>query len=420
MSDTPLLCAVEYEAEANWAENAAFTPAHRIPLLEPIDIGGFTQDAMDASRHVQQLQGGTSPVIGPKEASWKETMYLHGHGGITSGAVAIDPIETYWGYMFGNPSLAEAISPPTRSAAAGTTVAAGSTTTLVNTAASGTIARGSLVRIGQSGLSKDPRGGGQFYAVNNHTGTVLTTRHALPAIPSVADVIHSGVNLYLPETIAGAAIKGLRKRFLTPEQKYEARGCYIKSLALTGLGPAAIPKIETDWGGSWWQSTNVGAFPSATASNQYTPAPNGGGSFCYGTVGSTVANYLTIRDFSINIELGVVPLPGHNGVDPFQRYVGARRTPSKITGTFTFDAEASGTNTFEGLFLAGTRIWITNTLSATAGSALGMHLQNCCITKRTKQTAVNGINSFVVDFTAYAGTDLATELSQAALVVCVA
>lgn len=420
MSNSNVLCAVEYEAETNWAENVAFTPTHRLSLLDPVDLKDLSQDAIEATRHVQQLQGGTTPVLGPKDATFTERMYLHGHGGATSGAVTIDPVETYWGYIFGNPSLGEANSGPTRSAANGTTAAAGSTTTAINTAASGTIARGSGVRIGTSGLSADTRGAGQFYFVNNHTGTVLTLRHATLLAPNAADVIHSGVNLYLPELTANSAVKGLRKRFLTANQKYETRGCYPKALRLTGLGPAEIPLIESDWGASWWQSTNVGAFPSLTASNQYNPAPNGGGSFVYGSVGSTVRTLLEIRAFSISIELGIVPLPGHNGVDPYQRYVGARRVPSKITGQFTFDAEASGTNTFESLYLARTAIWMTNSLSTAAGSAMGLHLQNCVITKRPKQTTVNGINSIIVDFQAFAGSDTTTELSQSAMVLCAA
>jgi hypothetical protein len=168
---------------------------------------------------------------------------------------------------------------------------------------------------------------------------------------------------------------------------------------------------------SWWDSTSGATFPSTVAQNQYNPAPVGGGSFIVGDVGSTTRNAYDVRAFSISIELGMVPLPGYGGVDPYQRYVGARRVPSKVRWSFTVDAEASGVHLWEDKYLAGTSIWITNSLSTAAGSAVGMHMQNCKIDKRPKQVSVNGINSILVEGYACAGSDTTTELSQSAFVL---
>lgn len=420
MSQTDALFQLEYEQETSWGENVSTFATHRPPLIKPIDLTPLTQDAVNSNRNISQLQGGTSWFPGLKDGQLTLDMYLHGHGGVTSGAVTIDPVETFWSYFFGNPSLVEANAAPTRSAASGTTVAAGSTTTAVNTVASGTFARGSLCRIGTGGLSADGRGSGQFYQVNNHTGTVLNLRNATIANPNAADVVHSGVNLYLPETPANTAIKSWRGRILTGNQRYFVRGVYPKALRLQGLSPGEIATLSGDVGITSWDSTSGGTFPSAVARNDYDPQPNAGGSFIVGDAGSTVRFPYDAREFNINIELGVVPLPGHGAVDPFSKYVAARRTPSKITGSFVIDAEATGTNTFETKFLAKTSFWIVASLSTTAGAALGIALQNCKITKRPKQVSRNGINSILVEFCAYAGTDTTTDLSQAALVVCAA
>jgi hypothetical protein len=418
MSYTDALCALEYEQETAWGENVSTFATHRIPLTKPIDVGSLTQEGVDPGRNISQLQGGTTWFPGVKDGTLSTMQWLHGHGAATAGAVTLDAIETFHGFAWGNPSLAEANAAPTRSAASGTTVAAGSTTTAVNTVASGTVSRGSLVRIGTSGLSADTRGGGQFYHVNNHTGTVLTTRNALIAAPNAADVVHSAVNLYIPETVGNSQIKSWRGRVLTPaNQRYILRGMYPKAIKLDGLAGGQFATIGYDWGVTSFTETSGGTWPSPVTRNDYNPSPNAGGSFIMGTVGSTVRTPYNVRDFSISVELGVMPLPGHGAVDPYSKYVSAVRTPSKITGTVTIDAEATGTNTFAGYFDAGTAFWIVASLSTVAGAALGIGLQNCKLTKRPLQTSRNGILSFALEFCAYAGTDTTTDLSQAALVI---
>jgi hypothetical protein len=419
MSYTDALCALEMEQETNWGENVATFATHRIPLTKPIDLTGLVQEGVDPGRNISQLQGGTTWFPGVKDGTFTTTHWLHGHGGVTSGAVTIDPLETFDGLAWGNPALAEANAAPTRSAASGTTAAAASTTTSINTVASGTLARGSLFRLGTGGLSADGRGSGQFYPVNNHTGTVLVPRHATITAPNAGDIIHSGVNLYLPETVGNSAIKSWRGRVLTPaNQRYILRGLYAKAIKLDGLGPGQFATVGYDWGVTSFAETSGGAWPSAVSRNDYNPAPNAGGSFIMGTVGSTVRTPYNVREFSLNIELGVMPLAGHGAVDPYSKYVSAVRTPSKITGSVTIDAEATGTNTFAGYFDAGTAFWIVATLNSIAGSAVGIALQNCKLTKRPIQISRNGILSFVLDFCAYAGTDTTTELSQSALVIC--
>lgn len=421
MSNTSLLAALEYEQEATWCVNAPTFATHRWPLIDEI-IYDLKQEGMDARRIVQQLQGGTAVVKGIKSGTVKTKMHLHGHGGPTSGAVAIDPVETIWGFVFGNPSLAENLSCPTRSAPNGTTInGAGSTTTVLVTTASGTFARGALCRVGTGGISADGKGSGQFYPIANHTGTNLTLRHATITAPSDTNVVHSGVNFYLPETTPNSTVKSWRGRILTPDQQYITRGMFPTAIVLAGLSPAETSSLEVDWGVSDWDETNGGTWPSAVASNQYNPSPNAGGSFVVTDVGSSVRTAYDIRQFSVTIDLGIIPFEGHAGVGPYQKYISARRVPSKVRGSFTVDAPAAAAaNVWLSKFDAGTAIAITNSLSVTSGSAQGIHMQNCKILERPKQVNVNGINGLVVNFEAHAGTDLTTELSQAAFVYCAA
>jgi hypothetical protein len=424
MANHNSLFQVEYEAEtdsaAGWAANTDTYATHRVPIVGPIDTSGLVQDAIEPGRTVQTLQGGTAPILGPKGGSFRMRLWLHGHGSSTSGATTIDAVETFLGYAFGKPSGSTGALV---SASAGTTInGSGSTTTILVTTASATFARGSLCRVGASGLSADGRGSGQWYAVGDHTSTNLTLRHATITAAANADVVYSATNFWLPELATNSGVRGLRMRFVTPDQQYRCHGCFPMSITFGGLNPAETPYIEIEWGVTWWTSTSGGTWPSAVSRNDYNPAPIGGGSMVIGDVGSSTRTAYSIRAFSVSVELGIVPLDGHGGADPYGRYVGAVRTPSKIRASFTIDAETAGTNTFETKYLAGTSQWFTWSGSTAAGSALGMHAQNFKLDKRPKQIAgPNGINSFVVEGYCCSGTtDTTTDLSQAALVVAYA
>ena len=420
MSQTDKLYAVEYEAEASWAENVSTFATYRPAILTAIDTSNLKHDAIEPERVVQQLQGGTPPILGPKSGEFTMELWATGHGSSTSGAITLDPNEVFKGFIFGNPSLAEALSAPTRSAASGTTInGAGSTTTVLVTTASGTFARGSLCRVGAGGGTADGRGNGKFYAVNNHTGTNLTLRHATQANPANADIVYTAVNFYFNETVANTAVKGVRFRFLSGDKQYICRGCWPKTVELVGTDVSERPRWRITWGVSEWDSTSSGIFPSAVATNTFNPAPVCGGAIQVQDVGVTTRNERNARGFKITIEMGVVPLEGHGGVWPFQTYVAAVRTPSKIRASW-IETAGDGHATWEAKYLAGTAQAITASLSITNGSALGIQMQNFKLDKRPVQISHNGINSVMLEGYACAGTDVTTELSQAALVVAYA
>jgi hypothetical protein len=423
MSNTDQLGALEYEQEASWCVATSTFATHRWPILEPLNISGLTEQADGPERVVQQLQGGTTPVRSVRGGEFDTLMWLHGHGGATSGAVTIDPIETIMAYAFGDPSLSEANSCPTRSATSGTTVnGSGSTTTNIVTTASGTFAVNSLFRLGTGGISADGRGSGQFYPVTSHTTTNLVPRFATITAAANTDAVHSAVNFYLPETPTNASVKSWRGRWVTPDQQVIMRGIYPKAMTFAGLNGTEKPTFGVKWGVSDWDSARVAVdaatYPSTVTQNQYNPAANAGGSFIVGDFGSTVRTAYNVRDFSITVELGVHPFPGHTGVGPRQSIIGARRTPSKIRWSFIVDATTGAAeNIWETKYEAGTAIWIMNTLSSAAGSAVGFWMQNCKIDRVPTLMSHNGINSIKVEGYACAGTTVTTELSQAALVV---
>jgi hypothetical protein len=414
VSQTDRLFALEYEAEAGWAENVSTFATHRIPCLGPI-VPDFKQDMIEPERAVQQLQGGTAPILGPKSGTFRFRVHATGHGSATSGAVALTAMETFKGYGFGNPSLGESLSAPTRSAANGTTAAGGSTVSNVVTAASGTIARGSLVRLG---AARDGRGGGKFYAVNNHTGTNLALRNDTQLALNAADVVHSAVNFYFPETIAGTAVKGLRFRFLYLDKQYLARGCWIQSITLVDTDVGQTPKWEFEVGVSEWDSTTGATFPSAVAMSTDNPSPVCGGALHVQDVGVTTRNERNARGFTLTIQTGIQPTRGHGGLWPYQTYVGAIRTTSKIRASWI--EAVTDIATWETKYRAGTAQQLVASLSITAGSALGVHIQTLRLDKHPVLIVNDNTNAVQLEGYACAGTDTATELSQAAAVIAYA
>lgn len=415
MSFASALAAVEYEAETTWGEATATFAAHRIPIVGALDTNGLVQAKQDSDRSQQFLQGGSQHILGVKGGSFKMKLWLAGHGVTTAGAVTLDAMETFLGYVFGNPSLTTGVI---LSAAASTTATAG-TAAAPTTAASATFTAGTLCRIGAMG---DTRGGAQFYPIGTHVGTTLSLLLAMLGAPTNGDIVYPCSNFFFPESTANSAVKGLRFRLLTANQRYECHGCWPMSATISGLNPGEIPAIEIEWGVSWWIPVATGTFPSAVASNAYNPAPVAAGSLLLQDVGVTTNNAAArriCRSFSIQIQLGIVPLQGPGAVaDAFQVIVGAVRTPSQIKVSWMEDAEAAGTATLDAKFLAATPQQAMFTASCTAGSALGFYFRSLVICgKRPVQQPDNSINRTMIEAYAYTGPVTTTDPQAAAFMM---
>lgn len=409
MSNASQLAALEYEAETTFGENVSTFGTHRVPIFGDPDITGLKHDKQDAKRVSQRLQEGSLWILGPQSGSFKTKMYLHGHGSTTSGATTVDPVETFLSFAFGTPS-ASIIS-----AASGTTLTGG-TATVPLTTASGTFAAGSLCRIGSL---NDARGNGQFYAIATHTTTTLTLLQAMDGVPSNGDVLFSAANFFLPEdpTGAPAAITGLRMRFLTANLRYELHGCYPTNLAITGLNPGEIPTIEVTWGVSWWQYSTA-TYPSVLASNQYNPGPVASGSFFLNDVGTLTRVKRTVREFSIDVKMGVDMLPGPGGVNAYQVCIGAKRVVSDITVKWTEDSDAATlTPALDTFALGTTKKHMTATLSTTAGSAIGFRFNALAVKSRPIQTKRGNINSVSIECDAQTGSTLTSDLTASAMIM---
>ncbi len=414
MSNAAELGAVEWEPEGAWAENVS-TFANRAPVISTIDLSGLKQDKLEPGFLTQYLQGGSQHILGPQAGSFKTRFHFPGHGGVTSGAMAASALATLFSYAYGAITVG-----PT-----GSTFTGGGTAAAPVTTASGTFPAGGLCRGGVGGLSADARGNGAWAAISTHVGTALNLATAFDAPPANLDVLHSAVNLYIPESAndASTSVPGLRLRAVTPNLRYEMRGCYAMGLTIGGTNAGETMWGEIEWGVSSWKPTAGGAYPSAVASIQNLPSPIGNGGFFLADVGTSTRGATSkrnIRNFSVEIQLGIAPLVGHNGVDPYQTIVGAKRTPSKIKVRWVEDADAAATATptLDAYFTGSTPKHALWEGSRTPGSAVAIYFRNLCIVgARPVQFADGGVNRIAVEAMAYTGPTSTSELTLAAMVL---
>jgi hypothetical protein len=325
VSNPTKLSSICYEAESSFGENTGTAATLRLPVLSSVDASGLVHNKTDADRVVQYLNACPGYVLGTMGGSVKTKTYLTGHGSATSGATTATTYETWLSLFWGNGAV---------SAASGTTFSAG-TATAPTTVASGTFAAGS---IGWAGVLGDGRGNGQPFVVGTHSATTLNLLTAMGASPSAADICASGYTFYLPETTF--SVTSQRLLLQSANLEYLCHGCHPTAVTIAGLEPGGKPTIEITWAVAWWEYKTT-TFPSAVTGNTDNPATTAAGSIFVNDVGTATRSLRTARNFSITIELGMATLRGPGGVNQYQDIVGCRRLPSKISVSWTEDADAT-------------------------------------------------------------------------------
>ncbi|HEY1813016.1 MAG TPA: hypothetical protein VGG74_11785 [Kofleriaceae bacterium] len=403
MSNPSALGAICYEAESAFGEDVTTFATARLPVLKSVDASGLKHNKSDSTRVNQRRQDGTIWNLGTMGGTFKTSLYLTGHGTSTSGAVSASKLETLLGYVIG--TITD--SPP-----AGTTLTGG-TASIPITTASGTFPAGGLCRIG---AQNDGRGNGQFLAIHDHTTTNLTLLTAMDGVPSDGDALYSAnVVSSTEDPINGTGITGLRFLLQTANLQYECHGCVATAIAISGLNTGQFPTIDITWTVSWWRYS-TSTFPSSVATETFQPAANAGGSLFMNAVGTATRAKRVFRDFTLDYKLGVVMLPGPGGVNPYQMYVGARRTVDSITVSWMEDADAATTTPVLPLLGEGTAaqhvLWTGN---PTAGKAMGLYFPNFNVSNVAIQAANANINRLKITGMAYTGPLTTNDLTASAM-----
>lgn len=379
--------------------------AKRIAITAPVDVSGLQHAMQDPARVTQYLQETTPGIPAIMGGSFTLTGYLCGHGSTTAGAVTASDLAAFLGWAVGANSV---------TFASGTTISGGASTVAnLVTAASGTGAPGGLFRLGAKG---DTDGDGQWNVIGTHTLTDLVPLFEVPAAPANAAVVYSANNVYTVEDSTAVAITGGRFQILTANNQYICHGCHPTAVSLTAGKPGEVPMWSVTIGVSWFEP-RADTFPDVTALTTHTPAPVAGGSLNLQTVGTATRAALSVRDFSVDIQLGIAPLYGPDAPNAYARIVGARRTPSKIMVSMTVDAAAASTTpTYWTNWLAGSAYHLLYSMSTGDGTATALYMPRVYYRgDRPTQTDLDGLNRVRLSFEAGTGPTATSALTQSAL-----
>ncbi len=332
MSRTPELGAALFNVESptGWAE-VQTTFGTRVQTIGTIDVSKLSRPMLVPPYTTQLLNEIQPGVKGTYGGEFEIEMKLTGHGSTTAGAISLNVLETLLGQALG--AVAAASS-------SGTTATAGGTATALNVAlASGYIA-GNL--IGPIGSIGDGRGNGQFSVVSSHSASVINLLVAIDVLLNNGDVIRNPAVAYtIEDPTANHAMASTRWRFQSGNLQYDCRGCFIKKIVISGIGPGEEPTVRFTFGVSYFEEV-AAAFPNATSVQTFPHAPVANGSLFianYGTPTRTPdVTKLNARSFSLTWELNVVTRKGTGGVNPNQDIIGATRTRSQGSVEFVIDA----------------------------------------------------------------------------------
>lgn len=395
-----------WDEEVDWGDTVtSMAGAKKITILEPINVSQLTHAMMDPSRVVQHLSDTTAGVPGVMGGSFQFSVYLCGHGSTTAGAITLTDLENLTGWALGTTKSAPA---------SGTTVSGGaSTTTDIDTAASGTFAAGQLFRVG---ALNDGGANGQWSVVNTHTLTDLTTRVAFAAAPANAAVVYGAANIHTNENPSGSGITGYRFQIFTANQQFICHGCYPTAITFSGLNPGEIPRATITVGVSWFE-LSADTFPETTALTVHTPAPVAAGSFNLQAHGTTTRNTLAVRSVSLDVAIGVKPLMGPGGNNSYQAITGAVRESTTIKLAITIDAPAASANpTHWAAWLSSTAQHALYSMSVSDGSAMAFYLPRIFYREnRPTQMDSDGLNRTTLNFQAGTNTVTTSELTLSAL-----
>lgn len=386
-----------YEAETTFAETGT-TAATAIEVAAPLDVSGLSRRTMEANFTEQYRGEGQRRVLGPKEGSFTTSHYLTGHGSDPgTGSLTATDLANLIAYCLG--------TDPSNNLDAtgdGATITSGTDADTFEVTA--TIANDSFVRLG---AAADGRGGGLAYWVATYAGTTCELDTATPATVST-DQCAAMLTLF-PNTLVASLddVTGLRCKLATGNKQYITRGTFCESISLNNLAGGQIPKLDLGWRCANWDVVNQ-TFPDTTATNAKTPAPNTGGDCFFQTHGTTTANYVCVRDFSVNITRDLSIVESSCTDDTDQIISSVKELGYMATVSMTVEVPASGTNTYIDDYEAGNAKHILYTLNPTGGKCVALYFRNCIYTAAPVQVDYNGQNAMRLEFLARPDTGVTT------------
>ena len=413
MSNPSNLGVIAYAAESAFSESST-TFGERLPTVGPVDVSGLNQDRIDTDRTSNRRNESWHHIRGPFSGSVSVELLWTGHGSTAAGVITATQLPTFLGHCVGA-SATDSVGAALDGAAAGTAAVP------IFAGGAEAFADGALCRMGEP---SDGAGEGQALAVDNLTGANLTLLTAAPAAPAVNDVIYA-METVIPDSRPNAGNPTtVRLQFVTANQRYNLHGCQMTGIDFPDMNPGDLPRIRVTFAVSRWNTESASTWPSTDNVDSFSVAPIAAGSMFYNVYGTSTRQEISIRDFSlsINVEAGLKPGPDSATTNPHEMYVGSFMNRCQASFNFSIDAEAAGTSTFGDIFTTDENslnyYHFLYTMSSADGKSAAIYFPYCTITSpHPVQEATDGYNTQRVAFEAQTSADVTSELTAANFVL---
>jgi hypothetical protein len=292
--------------------------------------------------------------LGPKTCAPSWDMLLHSHGVTIDGDVT-GPYSADWGQalLFKSMMGGESVETPE---GAQTTVAAGSSATVINVLAG----HGSRFLAGRT-IGVVINGRYEVRPIMSVSTDAVTVKVAFSGTPANGSVVISGPTYYLTNTTAGDTLQIVHEGQET-SHRFGYNGC-VGGFSLR-MGNGELLGMSLSMQGATWTKFSTGTLGRATHT-YYNPVTVKDSEFIVGTVGSTTRTlvHCSSREWTPNINYA--PIRSSAGVETI---VGWERThsPPAISGTITPYWDQSGFD-FHAAAIAGTELCFIQQFGTAAG-----------------------------------------------------
>lgn len=392
-----------FAVEGAFAEVATSVDT-KMQLVSRIDTSGLEQQKEDIQPTVAYQNDGAQDIPLPRRGTFTTEFILAGHGSTCAGAITLNELEELLGYVIGNADA---------STIGGTADGTGS----VSAPGVGSMnaPAGSLVRFG---VLNDGRGGGQAAAVESMGAGVLNLLTAIAGVPNDGDVVYAMALAYPNEAPTALSVTSLRCLLATTNQRYLTFGSVATGIEFV-LPQGGVPRVRINWACAFFEEEAASTFPSGLATATFTGAPIAAGSFFLQEKGTTTRQTYEVREFNLNIELGVELLEGPGAPRALQTIIGARRHQCRATFDFVVDADAASASPLWPTRWDSSTWWsVLYTLTAEDQRALALWLPRCkMVGPRPSQFDMQNLNRQRVQMAALTNDDDTSALTRASLVL---
>jgi hypothetical protein len=333
------------------------TVDYSIPVTE-VRVGEYTSGrASDMSRQNRMAKARPGYLMPRSGGSIELDIDLCGANQDTAtGALP----STHWLYKL----LKDGLGGGNDSEVGGLAGAAATATSMA--AVTGTGLRGGIRRVGQK---KDGRADGQAAVMGNPTTDMIT---ALPAAPNAGDVVRACLMAYFAE------VPGTTKRFivahnstLNPGAQYGFHGCQLENITIkSAMGAVTVLTLRYRY--AFWRELSGFTMPSATTPESCNAHVMAGGSVFFQARGTATRLLIAAHEWTLTLNMGLVPLPGQGGVDGLQSITGWARTRTSeflATLAMTVEFDTAWTTAFDSDGSDANHYHCLHTLSAGEGTA---------------------------------------------------